>query len=123
MFKLLREEQVTSLTIAKIFDKPHRQILQSIDRVEDDNFKRENFIRNDIINASGRTCKSYDLSRIGYMFICMGLCGKKSSEWKMGLLKEFNRIEDELLLSTGRPEWKVAGKQWDLANDGETEDE
>ncbi|WP_291327438.1 Rha family transcriptional regulator [Desulfovibrio sp. UCD-KL4C] len=89
---------VTSITIAEHFSKQHKNVLQSIEKLEvPDNFRQLNFQPSSYVNAQNKKQPSYNLTRDGFAYLVMGFTGKKASAWKIRYLEAFNAMEQELL--------------------------
>ena len=68
---------------AEVFGKRHKNVLQSVDLLEcSEQFKRLNFQPVEIIekNAIGGQFvrKHYEMTKDGFVFLCMGFTGKKA---------------------------------------------
>ena len=112
---------VDSLTVAKVFEKRHKNVLADIETIIKTvtsekltglNFSRLNekyedihisknklkqyFIKSEYIDSKGRTYPIYLLTEKGFNLLAMGYNGKKFIAYKMALLDEFERIKKEL---------------------------
>ena len=112
---------VDSLTVAKGFEKRHKNVLADIETIIKTvtsekltglNFSRLNekyedihisknklkqyFIKSEYIDSKGRTYPMYLLTEKGFNLLAMGYNGKKFIAYKMALLDEFERIKKEL---------------------------
>jgi Rha family phage regulatory protein len=106
------EMMVNSMDVAKRFGKMHKNVLEAIKNLEcDEDFSRLNFKPRDYINSRGRSYPSYDLTRDGFSFLCMGFTGKEAAHWKVQYIKAFNAMERELLKQHDKLEWKQARLQ------------
>ena len=102
----------TSLEIAKVFNKNHKDILRAIDERLKNNeflanldskelqdvldFKERNFAPATYKDAKGENRRAYELTRDGFSFIALGLTGKKADLWKIQFINAFNTMEKEL---------------------------
>lgn len=102
---------VSSMDVAKRFNKRHDNVILSIKNLEcSEEFSRRNFKERDY-KVRGRSYPSYDLTRDGFSFLCMGFTGKEAAKWKEQYIKAFNAMERELLKDKDKLEWKQARVQ------------
>lgn len=106
-----KDEQVfcTSLDVAKVFGKQHKNVLRDIENTLND--LREIGNSNDLSNfeqvvriSKTRNPKSgklvsrkmpmYNLTRDGFSLLAMGFTGKKALQWKMLFINAFNEMEN-----------------------------
>ena len=86
----------TSHLIAQRFNKAHKNILQSIDKLEcSDEFRELNFqLCFEISNLqNGRKQPYYKITRDGFAFLCMGFTGKEAAHFKEEYINAFNLLE------------------------------
>ncbi|MDR7101543.1 Rha family transcriptional regulator [Croceicoccus sp. BE223] len=92
----------SSRTVAEIFEKQHKHVLASIDRLiealpED---HRPNFRPMmetvEVGKGAEREVRSYEMTRDGFCLLAMGFTGVKALEWKVHFLDAFNAMEAEL---------------------------
>lgn len=92
----------TSLTVADHFSKEHPHVLRSIRNLDcSEEFRLSNFGQSSYQNAQNRPQPMYELTRDGFMFLCMGFTGANAAHWKERFISEFNRMEQAL--SRGAP--------------------
>ncbi|HED1132111.1 TPA: Rha family transcriptional regulator [Campylobacter coli] len=102
-----KDEQVfcTSLDVAKVFDKEHKNILRDIENILNDlreigdlqcklNFELTFKVRK-IQGFKGRERKYpyYNLTRDGFSLLAMGFTGKEALQWKILFINAFNEME------------------------------
>ncbi|EAI1307283.1 Rha family transcriptional regulator [Campylobacter coli] len=102
-----KDEQVfcTSLDVAKVFDKEHKNILRDIENILNDlreigdlqcklNFELSFKVRK-IQGFKGRERKYpyYNLTRDGFSLLAMGFTGKEALQWKILFIDAFNEME------------------------------
>lgn len=91
----------TSLDIANVFEKNHRDILRTIKGFEKDedmrDFNERNFALVAYKDLKGEVRPSYKVSRDGFSFVAMGLTGKEARKWKIAFINAFNKMEQALL--------------------------
>lgn len=111
-----RKMFVTSRFVADQFSRAHRTVTKAIQDLEcDEDFRVQNFLQSDFVNAQGRTYQEYTMSRDGFMFLCMGFTGKEAALIKQRFIQAFNVMEDILLKQAEKQqdklEWKAARSQ------------
>ncbi|MDP3842354.1 MAG: Rha family transcriptional regulator [Oxalobacteraceae bacterium] len=86
-----------SLTIAREFGRPHKNVLQSIgDLIEDGTISRLEFKPRDYIDERGKTQPMIELSERGALVAMPFIGGKKSREGQARLVDAFLALRDEL---------------------------
>ena len=98
----------TSLDIARVFEKNHKDVLRLIDSTlleirKIGNLKQErNFAlstyKHPLGNGAMRENKVYHLTRDAFSLIGMSFTGIKALEWKMSFIDAFNYMEKELFV-------------------------
>jgi Rha family phage regulatory protein len=88
----------TSHAVAQHFGKRHDNVIQAIERLEcSDGFRLLNFQETSNViampNGGSREEKSYEITKDGFAFLCMGFTGKKAAEWKEKYIDAFNAME------------------------------
>lgn len=87
----------TSLIVAEVFEKEHKNVLQSIENLEcSPHFNELNFQPVEYRDAKGEMRPAYRLTRDGFSFLAMGFTGKKAAAWKEKFLEAFNAMEAAL---------------------------
>lgn len=96
-FEVVGEEVfATSLQIAQVFGKSHKNVLRTIDNLPQDDFFNTNFKinkRTDLFGAVTRSEKYYNLTRDGFSLLVMGFTGQRAYQWKIEFIKAFNKME------------------------------
>lgn len=91
----------TSLMVAEIFGKNHKDVLKAIDNLEcSKEFHERNFALYEYSRDLGigiRKYPAYTLTRDGFSFLAMGFTGAKAAAWKEKFLEAFNAMEACLL--------------------------
>ena len=91
----------TSLVIAQVFDKEHKNVLRDIQNLEcSPQFRQLNFELYEYskdLDIGVRKYPAYRLTRDGFAFLAMGFTGKKAAAWKERFLEAFNAMEAALL--------------------------
>lgn len=85
----------TSLKIADVFGKRHKNVLQSIENLMAENSAvKKYFAKTTYKNERNREYPMYYLNRDGFTLLAMGFTGKEATQFKIKLIEEFNRMED-----------------------------
>lgn len=90
---------VSSLDVAKHFDKLHKDVLRAIDKIIEDvgpDFTERNFTLSGYADPTGRKLRAFDLTRDGFSFLVMGFTGAAAAKWKVAYIDAFNAMEAEL---------------------------
>lgn len=88
---------VTSLNIADVFGKLHKNVLQSIESLEvPEEFGRLNFQPSSYLNAQSKQQPMYNITRDGFVLLAMGFTGKEAVKFKLAYIDAFNKMEGEL---------------------------
>lgn len=85
----------TSLKIAEVFGKEHKDVLKKI-REKSNLFTERNFSLSDYEDSTGRKLPMYLLDRDFTTFLIMGFTGSKADEFKMKYIEAFNQMEDTI---------------------------
>lgn len=87
----------TSLNICEVFNKPHKNILKTIEELEcSANFKSANFLADYYIDSRNRKQKKFLITRDGFTILAMGFTGLKAMQFKELYIKQFNEMEQQL---------------------------
>lgn len=96
-FKLTEKKVfVSSLDIAKIFEKQHKNVLAQIEALPQDNFNGLNFKPVTYKDAKGEFRPAYHLTRDGFSLLVMGFTGARAYQWKIAFINAFNQMESLL---------------------------
>ena len=111
---LRRKEAVTtSLKVAEVFHKNHRDVLRSIQKIEcSSEFAQRNFAPTTYTDEWNREQPMYYITRDGFTFLAMGYRGKKAAEFKESYINAFNQME-KAIIERQSAEWleaRAAGK-------------
>lgn len=91
-----------SLKVAGRFKKQHKNVLQSIKRIEVDqpDFYRLNFqpVIDTFTNGKGgkQSREIVRMTKDGFTFLSMGFTGKEAAAWKIGYIGAFNKMAEEI---------------------------
>jgi Rha family phage regulatory protein len=87
----------TSLNIAQVFGKQHKNVLDAIKRLDcSEEFARLNFQPCSYLDANNRNRPLYEITRDGFTFLAMGFTGKEAARFKEAYIQAFNRLAEEL---------------------------
>ncbi|ELZ6428125.1 Rha family transcriptional regulator [Campylobacter jejuni] len=86
----------TSLSVAEVFNKNHKNIIRKINEFPKDNFTKLNFEPSKYIDSTGRILPCYKITRDGFSLLVMGFTGEKAYKWKVEFIKVFNEMEKRL---------------------------
>ena len=95
----------TSLDIAQNFGKKHKDILRSIQHLEcSREFNERNFAPVGYTDSKGERRPMYEITRDGFVFLCMGFTGTAAAQWKEKYIAAFNALEAEVSRRSDLPE-------------------
>lgn len=87
----------TSQKVAEVFEKQHRNVIQSIENIKAKNSALTSFFYEGTYKAgTGKSYKMYYMNRDGLSLLVMGFTGKKALEWKLKYIEAFNQMEKQL---------------------------
>lgn len=97
MIKKLNKEEVTvvtSLDVAKTFEKEHRNVLKDIRELNcSEEFRLLNFVQSDYLNEQKHKQPMYYLTKDGFTLLAMGYTGEKAMRFKEAYINQFNHME------------------------------
>lgn len=97
----------TSLKVAEVFEKEHKNVLQSIENLVADN-SASKFFQLTTYKNRGKEYPMYEMDRNGFSLLVMGFTGEKALKWKIKYIEAFNQMESELKrLYTERQQWQI----------------
>lgn len=91
---------MSSLEIAEIFGKEHRDVLKAIRNTAEDcseEFSQRNFALGSYLDAQNQSRPMYDLSRDGFTMLTMGFTGKAAAAFRESYIRQFNAMESRLV--------------------------
>lgn len=93
----------TSVDVARVFGKPHKNVLRDIDRLADsdgDGFCALNFEPTSIDvqqpRGGARQVRAVEMTRDGFTLLAMGFTGEPALRFKKAYIRAFNALEAEL---------------------------
>lgn len=95
---LQNERPVTdSLTVAEVFGKEHRRVMQDIRELGcSEEFRLHHFVQSTYTNERGREYTKYLMTEQGFVLLVMGYTGQRAMEFKERYIAEFECMRDEL---------------------------
>lgn len=89
--------KITSLMVAEIFQKRHKNVLQAINNLEcSAGFREQNFQPSHYINSQNKRQPMVLMTRDGFIFLVMGFTGERAVKFKIQLIEAFNKMEEEI---------------------------
>lgn len=91
---------VSSLDVARHFQRRHSHILRDIDRLRSilpKSFTAPNFGLSEYTDSTGRKLTAYLLTRDAFSLLVMGMTGKAAIMWKLRYIEAFNALEAAVL--------------------------
>lgn len=96
-----RKAVVSSRDVARVFEKPHNDLLKAIRNLEcSEEFRLGNFSQSSYINDQNREMPEIIMSRDGFSFLAMGFTGVRAARWKELYIAAFNSMEKSIATST-----------------------
>ena len=94
----------TSLDIAKAFGKQHQHVIRRIENLScSPEFSRSNFGLTAYKDSQNKTCKQYQITKDGFVFLAMGFTGLRAAQFKEAYINAFNLMEAELNRRAAEP--------------------
>ncbi|EJG9994455.1 Rha family transcriptional regulator [Campylobacter coli] len=87
---------INSLDLAKVFNKNHKDVLETTKNQPQNDFTESNFILSTYKDKKGELRPCYNLTRDGFSLLVMGFTGQKAYKWKVEFIKAFNEMEKRL---------------------------
>jgi len=93
-----REAITTTLKVAKVFNKKHKDVLRTIDNLlpELPESWRRNFAPRNYLDR-GKIYPMYEMNRDGFSLLINGFTGKKAITFRVTFIDAFNHMEKTLL--------------------------
>lgn len=113
----------TSLKVAEVFEKEHRNVMQSIKNLTAENSAtRKIFIEDSYLNSRNQRFPMFYMNRDGFTLLAMGFTGSKAMEFKLKYIDAFNRMEEQIrnqslqLITANADDLKRANLLYKIAN-------
>lgn len=85
----------TSLIVAEVFEKNHKDVLESISNLVAENSAAKYFYKS-YFNNRGKQYPMYVMNRDGFSLLVMGFTGEKALKFKIAFIEAFNAMENQL---------------------------
>lgn len=87
----------TSITVAEVFKKQHKDVLRTIRSLEiDEEFARRNFAPGSYLDKNGQVRPMVEITRDGFTLLGMGFSGREAMQFKVAYIQRFNEMESHL---------------------------
>lgn len=84
----------TSLIVAEVFGKAHKNILRSIyDMSCSKAFREQNFLLTSYKSLQNKEMPMYEITKDGFTFLAMGFTGKNAGVFKEKFIGEFDKYD------------------------------
>lgn len=92
------QPMTTSRKVAARFKKQHKNVLQSIKRIEAQQaeFSRLNFQPIEFTDSRGKAQTEYLMTRDGFALLAMSFTGDAAMTWKIVYINAFNKMAEEI---------------------------
>jgi len=108
------EPVTTSLKLAEVFGKPHKDILKAVRALEiPEEFAGRNFSPGAYSDANNQQRPMYFITRDGFTLLAMGFTGARAMAYKLAYIERFNAMEKTL---KGAIQYSVMAAITDMAN-------
>ncbi|MCU4394687.1 Rha family transcriptional regulator [Acinetobacter parvus] len=91
----IQDQQVktTSLKVADIFNKQHKDVLRKLESLDcSTDFTERNFTLSEYLDSTGRKLPMYEMTKDGFMFLVMGFTGAAAAKIKEAYINTFNQM-------------------------------
>jgi len=86
---------VSSKEIAEKFNKPHKNVIRDIKNLKcSDEFRKLNFEPSSYTSPQNKKFECYDMTKNGFIFLCMGFTGNKAAEYKESYIESYDKMEE-----------------------------
>lgn len=126
------QPMTTSLKVAEVFGKLHRNVLRKLEALEcSPEFTELNFERSEYTDATGRKLSMWNMTKDGFIFLVMGFTGKQAAAIKEAYIHAFNAMAAQLTASLPAHGlthtelrdlawcWRAGDKMWHFAKEVE----
>lgn len=112
----------TSLKVAEVFEKEHRNVMQSIKNLTAENSAtRKMFVEDSYFNSRNQSFPMFYMNRDAFTLLAMGFTGSKAMEFKLKYIDAFNKMEKQIIdkslqVSNNVDDFKRASLLYKIAN-------
>lgn len=94
----------TSLKVAEVFGKQHKDVLRKITTLEcSKDFNERNFALVTYQDGKGEARPAYEMTKDGFIFVVMGFTGAKAAATKEAYINAFNWMAEQLAAQRSQP--------------------
>ena len=90
-----KQAMTTSLRVAEVFGKDHKNVIQSIENLAAEKSAAKFFAEATYYNR-GKQYPMYYMNRDGFTLLAMGFTGKKALQFKIKYIQAFNSMETQI---------------------------
>lgn len=115
---------MTSLQVAKHFEKEHKHVLRDIRIIleaDEDGFSESNFGLSSYLTEQNKEMPMYVMSKDGFVLLVMGYTGPEAMRMKKAYIARFNEMEEQLRTTSPLlPNFRdpiAAAEAWIVASD------
>lgn len=90
-----KQAMTTSLRVAEVFGKDHKNVIQSIENLAAEKSAAKFFAEATYYNR-GKQYPMYYMNRDGFTLLAMGFTGKKALQFKIQYIQAFNSMETQI---------------------------
>ncbi|RVU69834.1 MULTISPECIES: Rha family transcriptional regulator [Lactobacillus] len=104
---IMKDQQAvtTSLKVAEVFEKNHRDVMRSIKNLTAQNCAVGSmFVESTYVNQQNHEQPMYYMNRDGFSLLVMGFTGQKALDFKLKYIKAFNKMEAYIKQQQGLPQ-------------------
>ncbi len=95
----------TSLKVAEVFEKNHKDVLRDIENLTcSQEFRERNFALSSYKSIQNKKMPMYIMTKDGFTFLAMGYTGNKASVFKENYIDCFNRMEQAIKSQVAIPQ-------------------
>ena len=113
----------TSLKVAEVFEKEHKNVLADIRGILAAENSAAKFFEKSTFENRGKLYPMYFINRDGFTLLAMGFTGQKALKFKLAYIDAFNKMEEKIkaLLAEGKDTfWFKTREQGKLTRKSET---
>lgn len=97
-FAVNGEIRVSSLEVASVFEKRHKDVLEAIRNLEEyDEFRGPDFRPSEYKTKQGKMQPCFNINRRGYSLLAMGFTGQKAFTFKARFIDAFEAMEQYII--------------------------
>ena len=92
------QAMISSVTVAEVFEKIHKNVLKAIENLDcSADFRELNFeLSKYKVEGQKRSYPCYNMTKDGFVFLVMGFTGAKAAEFKEKYIAAFNNMESHI---------------------------